>query len=155
MNEPRPIELILPATQPLTEDKIKGLSDKLGADHKFLLEPEEWSAVVRSDQANMTNRYNVQIDWRGERKIVPAEIVAVNRSGGRSKLFGGPEVVDQSEREMAVVVNTDFLPDSHLFEGKLPNGFEPNLSGHSLTVYTSSVNLVNKTSVAGLGERKG
>lgn len=155
MSEPRPIDLILPATQPLTEDKIKGLSDRLGTDHKFLLEPEEWSIVVRGDQADVGKRYDVQLEWLGERKVVPAEIVAVNKYGGRHKLFGGPEVVDQSEREMAVIVNTDFLSDTHLLEGKLPDDFEPNLSGHSLTVYTSSVNLVNKTSVAGLGERKG
>lgn len=155
MSELRPIDLILPATQYLTEDKIKSLSDRLGADHKFLLEPGEWSAVARGDQADVGKRYDVQLDWLGEKKVVPAEIVAVNRSGGRSKLFGGPEAVDQSEREMAVVVSTDFLPDAHLLDSKFPDGFEPNLSGHSLTVYTSSVNLVNKISAAGLGERKG
>lgn len=140
---------ILPEIQSIGLFARVALEHQYGPEHRFLAEADQWSAIAPSSPGDILFRYHAKIDWGGQEETVPVALIAVsNQDGASDSLFGNPRVLvtDPNERQVAVCINTDYLPNFHNIDQATSTQFEENNSGHSVTVYISSRRLVDPAS---------
>lgn len=121
-----PIELILPATRPITPEAKNKMSEWLGGSPSFLSQSDSWDAVTAGEQMDVRRRFHAAITFFDRETTVPVTLLAVNKSGSRENLFGSPDalVIDPSERQVAVFINDDYLPGIHIQDEKALEDFE-------------------------------
>lgn len=140
------LPLLLASTRPFNSDLISKIKTFLGgSDHLFLRNTDNWSAVTGGEQYDVRGHYQARITWQGQEKVVPATILALSKEGVSLDLFGSnkAQVVDPTERMVAVRINTDYLPKVNLEEEGSPPTYEKVGTGHAIVMYISSRELVD------------